>query len=155
MKKYIFIPVNLSLHWSLCVVVNPGAILNEVGPTCEETMDDELFPCLLFFDSLKAHKKIAITQNVRKWLNSEWQRLEKPKTENAEDAVNPFNKNTMDVFTPRGTLIWQLNRFVFALCGSLIFRSSPLPRQQLGLWRVCMPIRLWCLPPSRTQCHLP
>jgi sentrin-specific protease 7 len=28
-KKQIFIPVNLSLHWSLSVVVNPGIIIAE------------------------------------------------------------------------------------------------------------------------------
>lgn len=27
-KKLIFIPVNANLHWSLCVVVNPGRIAN-------------------------------------------------------------------------------------------------------------------------------
>jgi Ulp1 family protease len=51
MKKYIFIPINQRLHWSLCVVVNPGAILNEVeeyGPNCEETMEDELMPCFYY-----------------------------------------------------------------------------------------------------------
>jgi hypothetical protein len=42
---------------------------------------------------------------VRRWLNSEWQRLEKPKTENAEDELNPFNKDTMQVYTPIGKLI--------------------------------------------------
>jgi Ulp1 family protease len=26
-KKFIFVPVNSDLHWSLCVVVNPGHIL--------------------------------------------------------------------------------------------------------------------------------
>ena len=27
-KRLIFIPVNENLHWSLCVVVNPGLIAN-------------------------------------------------------------------------------------------------------------------------------
>jgi len=27
-KKLIFIPINANLHWSLCVVVNPGLIAN-------------------------------------------------------------------------------------------------------------------------------
>jgi Ulp1 family protease len=29
-KKLVFIPVNTDLHWSLCVVVNPGLILNNL-----------------------------------------------------------------------------------------------------------------------------
>ena len=112
-------------------MVNPGAILNEVegyGPSCDDTMDDELVPCILFFDSLKAHKKNVITNKVKKWLNSEWQRLEKPKTENAEDAVKPFHKDTMEVFTPRGTLIWQLKALYFHVMAHL-FLSSPIPGQ--------------------------
>ena len=27
-KKLIFVPINANLHWSLCVVVNPGYIAN-------------------------------------------------------------------------------------------------------------------------------
>jgi Ulp1 family protease len=27
-KKLVFIPVNADLHWSLCVVVNPGKVTN-------------------------------------------------------------------------------------------------------------------------------
>ncbi len=30
-KKLIFVPVNSDLHWSLCVVVNPGFIANNYG----------------------------------------------------------------------------------------------------------------------------
>lgn len=37
-KKFIFVPVNGDLHWSLCVVVNPGLILkaHEYDETDEE-----------------------------------------------------------------------------------------------------------------------
>jgi len=36
-KKLIFIPVNADLHWSLCVVVNPGLIANYFDVSVEET----------------------------------------------------------------------------------------------------------------------
>jgi Ulp1 family protease len=73
--NFIFIPVNQSLHWSLCVVVNPGDIMNQVlAPN-----DDALLSCLFFFDSLRAHRKATITKNVQNWLNSEWKRLHKAK----------------------------------------------------------------------------
>jgi hypothetical protein len=68
-------------------------------------MEDELMPCFLLFDALKAHKKGKIMEIVRRWLNSEWQRLEKPKTENAEDELYPFNKDTIQVYTLIGKLI--------------------------------------------------
>ena len=29
-KKFIFVPVNSDLHWSLCVVVNPGQIVHAI-----------------------------------------------------------------------------------------------------------------------------
>lgn len=35
-KKLIFIPVNADLHWSLCVVVNPGQIVNN----CDTSVSD-------------------------------------------------------------------------------------------------------------------
>ena len=36
-KKLVFIPVNADLHWSLCVVVNPGLIANCFDENVEET----------------------------------------------------------------------------------------------------------------------
>ena len=30
-KKFVFVPVNGHLHWSLCVIVNPGNILKAHG----------------------------------------------------------------------------------------------------------------------------
>jgi len=36
-KKLIFIPVNAVLHWSLCVVVNPGLIANFFDEGVAET----------------------------------------------------------------------------------------------------------------------
>lgn len=111
-KKFIFIPINQSLHWSLCVVVNPGEIRNEIDECNIEVDDDSLFPCILFFDSLRAHRKNVIAKNVRNWLNSEWERLEKAKAP-YEEA--PFTNKTMKVFDPRGT---------FTLCLLVHYRIS-------------------------------
>ena len=35
-KRLIFIPVNENLHWSLCVVVNPGLIANNYDRIAEK-----------------------------------------------------------------------------------------------------------------------
>jgi Ulp1 family protease len=43
-KKFIFVPVNGDLHWSLCVIVNPGQImhvLNENSDEQEENKQEE------------------------------------------------------------------------------------------------------------------
>ena len=99
-KKFIFIPVNQGLHWSLCCVVNPGAILNNVRALNKDPGDDKLYPCILFFDSLgNAHPKNRIAVNLRRWLDSEWNRLEKGSN---EDECSPFKKAAMEVHQPRG-----------------------------------------------------
>jgi Ulp1 family protease len=104
-KKFIFIPINKTLHWSQCVVINPGAIIEhnkglEEGFNEDDFFDeDALFPCILFLDSLKAHQKAQVAKNVRDWLNAEWKRLGK----SDDPALAPFTayKSSMTVFTPK------------------------------------------------------
>jgi len=79
-KKFIFIPINDALHWSLCVVVNPGDI--------HKNGDDDPMSCLLFLDSLKAHRKSKVSNQVRKWLNSEWNRVH-----GSDVNPDPFNSD--------------------------------------------------------------
>jgi Ulp1 family protease len=42
-KKFIFVPVNGDLHWSLCVIVNPGRILDVIhdAGNVSDTEEDE------------------------------------------------------------------------------------------------------------------
>lgn len=55
---------------------------------------------ILFFDSLKMHRKRHIAKRMREWLNFEWNRIEhKPKR-----LQNPFTANTMKLVTPKGKL---------------------------------------------------
>jgi len=94
-KKFIFVPVNADLHWSLCVVVNPGLIAN--------TFEDALVPmtaehpCILFLDSLKMHSKHNYAKHIRKWLNFQWKRLGKGKVH----GVTPFRDDTMRLKSPK------------------------------------------------------
>ena len=39
-KRLIFVPVNADLHWSLCVVVNPGLIANNYDRIAEKHDED-------------------------------------------------------------------------------------------------------------------
>ena len=109
-KKFIFIPVNKSLHWSLCVVVNPNQIMHQyvgVSGGAKVVGDNFDYPCILFFDSLKAHRKKEVAKAVRQWLNSEWRRL------NYENLANdPFTAKTMPVFDPQS----KLRLLCFVLC---------------------------------------
>ena len=96
-KKLIFIPINQSLHWSLCVVVNPGAIINASN---DEGSSDDPIACMIFLDSLKAHRKAWVRTQVMKWLNAEWTRLKKE--EDGTYTGNRFTKKTFPIFDPVG-----------------------------------------------------
>jgi sentrin-specific protease 7 len=93
-KKLIFIPINKDLHWSLCVVVNPGSI----PYSGEEPKPEDQLPCLIFMDSLKMHNKNQVSKNIRKWLNSEWQRLKADETK----VSSPFAVKNFTLFNPAG-----------------------------------------------------
>jgi sentrin-specific protease 7 len=103
-KRFIFIPINKTLHWSLCVVVNPGAIVahrnrlldDSNSNTADLLSDDDPFPCILFFDSLQAHAKGRCAKLVRTWLNSEWKRLHPQQMEQS-----PFDVKSMRLYTPK------------------------------------------------------
>jgi Ulp1 family protease len=104
-KKFLIIPVHRRSHWSLCVVINPGAILNNnntLKEMNEAPADEELYPCILFFDSLNSlnlHPKQLVASNIRNWLNSEWKRLGKTKS---AEHVDPFNENSLQIYAPKG-----------------------------------------------------
>jgi hypothetical protein len=117
-KRFIFVPINKSLHWSLCVVINAGAIIEHNkwagnGFDGEEPNADTPFPCILFLDSLKAHQKAQVGNNIIKWLNAEWKRLRK----SDDPALAPFtaSKNSMEVFSPKSKYLCLAPRhFCFA-----------------------------------------
>lgn len=86
------------MHWSLAVVVNPGAIVDHTKRISGDLEHDESAPCpsILFADSLKCHRKTQVGILLRKWLNSEWQRLR-----NKDEQ--PFTAESMRILSPRGT----------------------------------------------------
>jgi sentrin-specific protease 7 len=94
-KKFLFIPINENLHWSLCVVVNPGEITR--WKQLDESLDVPM--CFMFFlDCLKAHNKETVRTTISKWLNYEWERQSKAKM-----GTSPFTKTSFLAFEPTGT----------------------------------------------------
>jgi sentrin-specific protease 7 len=70
-KRLIIVPIEMGGHWSICVVVNPGSILEHIK--VDATLSPSApCPCLIFMDSMKCHNKDAIGTKMRTWLNSEW-----------------------------------------------------------------------------------
>eukprot|EP00804_Cyclotella_cryptica_P023147 CCRYP_000358-RA/>CCRYP_000358-RA protein AED:0.01 eAED:0.01 QI:1097/1/1/1/0.75/0.66/9/214/1028 len=97
-KKLIFVPVNGDMHWSLCVIVNPGLILKtDEGSDTDDNEDDE-WPCILFLDSLRMHRKERVAKRMREWLNFEWNRSMKD-TEGFRP--DPFSREQMKLVTPK------------------------------------------------------
>jgi Ulp1 protease family, C-terminal catalytic domain len=108
-KKFVFIPINENVHWSLCVVVNPGHI--------NEDAEDGPMACLLFLDSLKAHSKKKISKQVRKWLNSEWWRI---RGDGDVGQTTLFNSKTaFPLLTPTSESLLFLSSFYNA-----VFRAN-------------------------------
>mmetsp|Transcript_10341 Transcript_10341/g.17114 ORF Transcript_10341/g.17114 Transcript_10341/m.17114 type:complete len:334 (-) Transcript_10341:57-1058(-) len=96
-KKLIFVPVNSDLHWSLCVVVNPGFIANN-SDNEKNGSRSEKGSFLLFLDSLNMHQKRKVAKKIYEWLNFEWKRLKKSSD---KDFRQPFYRESMPLFTPK------------------------------------------------------
>ena len=104
-KKYVFVPVNKDIHWSLLVIVNPGKIVSDDK---EEAWDQHLeHPYILFMDSLRAHKKSKLQITLYKWLNAEAARLYK------FDREDPYTHLACPVEHANGKLCIFEYLFVF------------------------------------------
>lgn len=51
--KYLLIPVNKNVHWSLLIVCNPG----KIAVCADAVADDDDYFCILHLDSLGCHCK--------------------------------------------------------------------------------------------------
>lgn len=126
--------VNKCKHWTLCVVVNPGAVSKHrddiLGDSASLTniSEDDPFPCLLFFDSLNAHATENVASTVREWLNSEWIRLMPdipPKT--------PFDSVTMRIYSPKGMCLRPCPRYTSNSLYRCAYLAIGAPRHFLRL----------------------
>lgn len=89
------------MHWSLCVVVNPGALVDAAGR--KPTKDDQL-SCMIFMDSLRMHNKSAVANHIRRWLNSEYNRIAGEKVTKGKRMAEEtfFSLDNFPIFSPRG-----------------------------------------------------
>ena len=90
-------------------MVNPGHIKShrqqqDWAVEGDTECDDLPMPCLLFFDSLKAHDASKIQKKIRKWLNCAWNERE------GEAIQNPFTAKTMKLLQPIGAFAETLAR---------------------------------------------
>ena len=110
-KKFIFVPVNKDIHWSLFVIVNPGMIgkIIDAEELNEEIERDDKnntvkagqpasVPFILFMDSLRAHNQKRLKKHIYAWLNLEAKRLGKFQGKHGV----PFTPKRMSTLQPNG-----------------------------------------------------
>uniref|UniRef100_A0A7S3V8R4 Ubiquitin-like protease family profile domain-containing protein n=1 Tax=Chaetoceros debilis TaxID=122233 RepID=A0A7S3V8R4_9STRA len=129
-KKFIFIPVNKDIHWSLVVIVNPGKLMNMYEMDNFDEEEDEAkmdVPFILLLDSLRAHNKKNLKRHLYGWLNFEAKRLNKfPKLLKVR---YPFNSRYMPLSAPKAPMqdnSWDCGVFVCRYAyGILCMRDKP------------------------------
>ena len=87
-KRLVFVPVNARMHWSLAVIVNPGALVNGIETDKSEGDDEEEAGCIICLDSYggQGHKKKPIAETLRKLLNDQWKiRCEQQQQQQQQD----------------------------------------------------------------------
>jgi len=143
--KYVFVPICKDMHWSLCVIVNPGAYFMSDGTVSEEkvnragrilsdyknTLDDavdeeedEKAPgsCILFFDSLRCHSSKGIATKIRQYMSEMMKEmLKKAKGRDALlDEIYKKNSKIFPVLEPAG-IPYQTNGCDCGVFTSLYF----------------------------------
>ena len=100
-KRIIFIPIQQGIHWSLCVVINPGKIKNNANSNPEDEIS-----YILLLDSLKLHGKLNILKNIRRWLNNVYKdKYTKEKDKNSKDLKKTKSCTMFDeiqIYQPDG-----------------------------------------------------
>ena len=127
-NKYVFVPVNKHLHWSLLVIVNPGKIIySDDKKARNKTLEH---PFILFMDSYGTHKKTELQETIYKWLNAEAARLRK-----FDDWIDPFSETTCPIENPTSELELVCFLFysflLFVLTCTWINYKSPYARQRI------------------------
>lgn len=98
-KKFIFVPVNKDLHWSLFIIVNPGLLCH-----LESGEGDSIeMPFMLFIDSGRskkyAHNATEMKKPLYDWLNFQAQRFT---NELFRGKEKPFNIRSMKLCDVKG-----------------------------------------------------
>jgi hypothetical protein len=123
---FIFIPVFLNSHYSLCVVVRPSLLQSS-----KAIHDTSNLSCLLFMDSLQLHSVKTVGEVITNYLSNEW-KAKKCKTScynNFNDFENLFqNIEKIECPMPRQNNGYDCGLFVIKYIEEVlnIFPSSTL-----------------------------
>ena len=89
-KKLLFVPINEDLHWSLAVVVNPGA-----AARADDGLGGSEGPCILQMDSCGTHDAERVARYLRDFLKVAW-----ADREDAPPLENRFEPETLPLVRP-------------------------------------------------------
>ena len=110
-KRLVFVPVNQDLHWSLAVLVNPGAVTFSLPTGGRHAQSDTSLPmpCILTMDSLSGqHCAYTVSSDLRRWLNLHWESLGYHKV---YKRMSPFNEDSLPLVQVDGTELLCSARF--------------------------------------------
>jgi len=96
-KDYIFIPICLDLHWSLCTICKPLHWIESRFKEASIGQNSNDEACLLHMDSLDMHKTKQIHKTITNYLSNEWKIKNKDdeelwKNEHLNSKINLFAK---------------------------------------------------------------
>ncbi len=117
---YIIVPVNLTGHWSLFVIVKPGLVthlpsdinvrtlVNQSKKNSNDSISSQAssdtmsaYPYIMFMDSLQLHAAATITRNLRNYLMEEWKARKSATAKIKELNINANNCITLRINVPR------------------------------------------------------
>ena len=124
-KCIIYFPINLDLHWSLCVAYSPS-LVRDTPTNCRSSSTGGV-PCILHLDSLQLHNSSVIAENIRQFLTYEWQR--RFPSDNFK-----FTKTNYPVICPKGEFVATCNIniiYLFYANKPFLFFVSAKPIERL------------------------
>ncbi len=95
--KLLLLPINLNLHWSLCVIVNLHKFRDHVK--LDQVQLNSEIPFMMLLDSLGMHDAGEIRQNIHKWLLHEWNKF----SNNVD--LDEKRISLIPIVSPKGTVI--------------------------------------------------
>jgi hypothetical protein len=112
-KRFLFVPINESLHWSLAIICNAG----RMGLTEEarELLPAQDKPCIIFLDSLACHDTSKIYGMLVDYLARKWQTRQVAAAKQNRSAGSGSGSGTSSS-SSEGQLVTKSRSTLSALC---------------------------------------
>ena len=134
-KKFLFMPIGGNSHWTLCVIVNAGGLLNKL-----QSSNNVSF--MLFLDSKEGlHNFDIVASTVRKWLNYSAHQNYRKKIANKSNFLQKQHwKRFPQKVCAAINILFNYHAPIFFIT----FSFSSCSREWYWLWCVCVSVCLQC-----------